>query len=450
MWPREPGIFDVFQIDGLSLPPRSRLFNLPPIALGTGRVEGLISYLVRLARAHSVNPRRLVKTEFALVPGIDSMTYAAFFDRYAGTLDGLGHYAEVFSNALAQLTGGSDLSLLTLLPLRELLPPNGQGLLAGGAKWCPACLDEMMKAHTEVHRPLVWSFALYRMCGRHGQPLEDRCAACGHLQPFLPRYPDLARCDHCGAGLNSQSVPRRDERSALDVWLAEAIEDIVAHLAELDGIATQGRFVTAVRAAVAKHAAGNQAEFCRRIGMRRWAIKGWLSKGECPSLPQLLTVCHGLNVMPTELLLSESVPDRGLRMQADIVMARAARPVLSIKERQRLASDLSRLTADPNDTAPVSKVAQRLGLKRSCLKYWFAEHQERIHGKYVTAKNQRADHTRKRNEEKVICVVTEMVAHGKYPGRRRVNEALRRQGLSLAQPEMKAIYLKALARLSVG
>src|SRR6266511_2897438 len=49
----------------LQLPPRSRLYCLAPIGLGTREVESATSYLARLARAHCVSTWSLLKCEIA-------------------------------------------------------------------------------------------------------------------------------------------------------------------------------------------------------------------------------------------------------------------------------------------------------------------------------------------------------------------------------------------------
>ena len=43
-----------------AIPRRSRLYNLDPIGVGTPDTESLISYISRLAIAHSVTPRTLI------------------------------------------------------------------------------------------------------------------------------------------------------------------------------------------------------------------------------------------------------------------------------------------------------------------------------------------------------------------------------------------------------
>src|SRR6266566_5087576 len=47
------------------IPPRSRLYHLEPIGIGTPYVESLTSYVARLAAAHSVHPRDLLIHELA-------------------------------------------------------------------------------------------------------------------------------------------------------------------------------------------------------------------------------------------------------------------------------------------------------------------------------------------------------------------------------------------------
>lgn len=45
---------DWFRQTGLRVSPRSRLFQLDPIGLGTAQVECLPSYLTRLGQAHTM------------------------------------------------------------------------------------------------------------------------------------------------------------------------------------------------------------------------------------------------------------------------------------------------------------------------------------------------------------------------------------------------------------
>ncbi|HEY7068447.1 MAG TPA: hypothetical protein VII06_43770 [Chloroflexota bacterium] len=56
-------VYPAWDLARPAVPPRSRLFHLAPIGIGTPETESLTSYLTRLAAAHSVRVRELVVHE---------------------------------------------------------------------------------------------------------------------------------------------------------------------------------------------------------------------------------------------------------------------------------------------------------------------------------------------------------------------------------------------------
>lgn len=128
-----------------TVPVRSVLFKLEPLGIGTNQQESLLSFLVGTSRAHAVGPRRLVREVLSRHdPSIATLPSSAFFQRLSGTINGLGVHAETFVRIFERLTGHKALSHLTMLPWRNLLPRNGNGLLARHPRWCPACLQTMI------------------------------------------------------------------------------------------------------------------------------------------------------------------------------------------------------------------------------------------------------------------------------------------------------------------
>jgi len=52
--------FESWSLSSQPVPPRSRLYSLQPVGVGTGMVESLTGYVARLAEAHSVSVGDLV------------------------------------------------------------------------------------------------------------------------------------------------------------------------------------------------------------------------------------------------------------------------------------------------------------------------------------------------------------------------------------------------------
>jgi hypothetical protein len=89
--------------------PRSRLYHLEPVGVGTAYVESLTGYIARLAESHCLLPGVLICKEIApsvkkvFVKKRDSRGLRALFDR-ATALNGIGSIACDFAQALETLT----------------------------------------------------------------------------------------------------------------------------------------------------------------------------------------------------------------------------------------------------------------------------------------------------------------------------------------------------------
>lgn len=98
----------------LPMPPRTILYALDPIGVGTPQVESLTSYITRLAEAHGVFPGLLVSKMIApLVPGYspDEKQYGLFADagERSNLFNGAGLPAIYAVQALSTLTLRTDL-----------------------------------------------------------------------------------------------------------------------------------------------------------------------------------------------------------------------------------------------------------------------------------------------------------------------------------------------------
>lgn len=427
-----------FSVDHIELSPRSRLFQPQVMGAGTKRVEGLISYIVRIAGEHSVSPMRMLKKIYAVEnPDIARVMYPSFFNQYSSTVNGLGKYAKLFVRDTESLTGASDLRHTTLLPLSEVLPTTGCGLLESHPKWCPECISEMLFVHGQSYRPLIWSLKLYKTCTTHKMPLVDICPHCNRVQPFIMRFPDLSRCAYCYQCLNVRVEEDLIECTEFDYWVFYAIEDLTNCLPGLDQRASKDIFMGFINEVMRFHKISS-ASFCKQIGLNSWALKGWLNKGEKPSLPQLLSVCYGLNILPSSIFLEEMAQFKtsklSLRKLPDKILDRAERPLLTLSQKKVLLRALKQYAEDENESRPLSEIATSLNHRASCLRYWFPKLCDHISAKHVEKKRLAGSLNQQISIDMIEAIVSELKANGEYVSNRKVNNRLLQQGKTLAKP----------------
>jgi len=418
-------------------PRRSRLFSLAPYGTGTPDQEGLLSLIVRTCHAHAANPRRMISVIFPTAePLVAKIASAPFFGKLAGTVNGLGQYAELFVSATEQLTGQRNLAALTMLPWRGLFPHNGQGFLARQRRWCPLCLIQPTPDGGPVPVPLVWSLEAYSCCAKHGCQLEERCPHCGKVQPYLPRYPNLGICDYCRGALG-ECTPDK-EVSPIDRWIAEGIGNMLARNTELGFSPDAVTFLNFLGTQVNGLAGGNRAAFCRAIGLAEHAMKGWFNKGERPSMTQFLSVCYGTQTMPSAVFASvpsENAKPLGLRKLPHKLKMRKLRPRPIASERADIERSLGRKLAESNADS-VSTIASELGVGVGCLRYWFPEQCANLSKRHRVASKARSIERQGAQRRRLEEIVREIVRDGHYPSRRRVNSYLRKESMSLAQPHL--------------
>lgn len=138
---KEPIAFEKWEVISPNLPPRSRLYALEPIGIGTPMVESLTGYIVRLAEAHCVSAGVLYWKEIRTLAGKGNIfTFRVSNDEGYSThaINGFGSPAADFVRALEILTGRPDLRYLTLLTWRQVLARIS--LLRRARSWCESCL----------------------------------------------------------------------------------------------------------------------------------------------------------------------------------------------------------------------------------------------------------------------------------------------------------------------
>lgn len=446
--------FDDYAEDGFApIPGRSMLFCLDPIGLGTPHCEGLSSYLVRLAREHSLPVRRFV-SRLLFSQASDTLPFfdAKFFRQYAATINGVGPYAQRFAQALNDATGRTDLDILTLRPWRQLLPPNGSQLTSPWRRWCPECLppdDEASFALAGLvgsYLPLAWSIASVQNCSRHGVPLADRCPHCGRRQPVIPRVADFIHCAAChrSLGVPAGQPSATSTRSRPPVFPLAVAEDLIALNVAIDPEAVHRRWIDTVSRRIADMGC-DRATLCRRVGLNPRAMNAWMTRGTGVSIDSLTKVLGGLQISILDVFGSTGSVMRR-RAGADGMPPSKAgrrREHHSVEVRSRAASLLDQAAAADQPTK-LRDIAAMLGTSTGFVRYWHPEKVALLRRRRLEIERAERQARIERHRLEIAAAVERLRASGVFPGRKAVEAAIRTRGASLIEPQNYSAYRSAL------
>ena len=224
------------------IPPRSTLYSIPPIGLGTGDVEGLTSYICWLAEAHCVSPTNLLRYQIEPVAGKGGGKTAKSVNLQSHP-SGDNGVAVRYVKALEYLTMQPNLSELILSSrlmgkrpignvLTSLFVDRPISMLKTCREWCPDCLQEWQNSDREIYEPLLWSLSLVAICPHHDRLLEQVCPSCNQSQPIFAAKTRVGRCSHCHDWLGVSTADRdlgcSEERKVWLSWLADRSLEVIA------------------------------------------------------------------------------------------------------------------------------------------------------------------------------------------------------------------------------
>lgn len=288
----------------LHYPPRSELYRLQPVGVGTADGEGLTSYLVRLAERHGISARTLMS---ALLPEVRP----AF-----RTLDGPTPWAYEFAKVLESATARDDLRFLTLGFWASAAAYNGTNpALKAQQAYCPLCLEEMRESGGTIYSPLLWSLVWVRACPKHGIALHRWCPHCSIEFNNKEYWRRIGHCNRCGAWLGS-SDPRgllRPMLSERERWTVEQMSSIVEEAPRIRWrpMARPSGWTRLKDEHLTEYGARHRFEkrLAELSGLYwRGALTTWLDGSARPSLQRLLDLGFGINVPLLGLLAPEHEP----------------------------------------------------------------------------------------------------------------------------------------------
>ena len=448
-------ILELWPNAAFETPSRSRLFALEPLGQGTPEQEALSSYMVRLARAHSVLPLDLCNRELLPVTQIKrGFSVHKFIMKDAKTLNGLNKYAMEASRGFHQLTGRNDLEFCTLLPWQDVLDRKSIALLHPHPRWCPACFIEWRAKSREPYWLLLWFLSPATQCPTHGKMLEEVCPHCGRHQPFIPRHSHMDYCSHCGQSLAflAEAVNPRSEFAGRwqSKFCSQAMAEMIVEGSRAHGYATQQRLSERIGDLVRILGRGNPAEMHRRLGLRDKATDSWRRDGEHPTIQSLLTLCYRIGLTPVQFL-QDAVPET-LEPREKVFLAPklSSRQLLSKRERARIQSVLMNAIADPCDSPSLMQLAKRLGYSKTFLYYWWREECTAISQKHAQFLRLRSETRLRTLREKVADISREIFATSPNAMSKLILVRVKAEKITLAWPEVRKVIQAVRQEFGMG
>ncbi len=307
--------FDSWSLSSPPVPPRSQLYSLQPVGVGTGMVESLTGYVARLAEAHSVSVGDLVGRVLSDLsnPMGEIVTPAARAVRIGGhgfracsyAINGVTDRAVKWVDALEAATTRRDLRCLTLLPFRHALPDH---LFRRRRAWCALCFEHWRANGQIVYEPLLWAIEVSSHCPVHARPLDGICRHCARSLSPLGVFSRPGYCELCDGWLGASDT---DSKQALpgsataeeDVWSSTQVGGLLAMLPSVDPVAAPESFRRSLIAYLDQVTGGNVLALAQHLRCPHSILQNWLDGATVPRIENLLRTCRFLNVPASSLFV---------------------------------------------------------------------------------------------------------------------------------------------------
>ena len=210
------------------------LYGIRPRAEGTGDVESLFSYFLRLAHEHRLTPKKLVdvvlRDVVAQIPQLVHWKIGWGWDKSGGRdIVGSGLVTQRWVMALGAATGQAGLEPATMLGLADHVSGD---LLAADDRVCLQCLGEDMASEQLPYGRLLWRMKAVSCCPIHRcqlvRPTCGRGASTTRAQ--FARVKLSGVCNQCGSIGHRCMSAQAESVGADDVWRAVQCRQLIGGL----------------------------------------------------------------------------------------------------------------------------------------------------------------------------------------------------------------------------
>ena len=307
-----PAIYESWDLTVPPVPPRTRLYPLEPIGLGTPFIESLTGYVLRLAEAHCLPVGALIGLElerhtFIEIPNppAQNKRNGCSCGQISYSANGVEEGAVKWAYALERCTLRKGLHHLTFLAFGDFF--CSLSLFRRLRTWCPACLEEWRISGETVYEPLLWSLKVVSVCPRHRERLISICPHCHRPMRPLTSFSCPGYCGRCDGwlGIMQEGVVREKVSEAnSEYWVSSSAGELLA-------LAPRGRQGSGVLrhafrenfdACINNLFRGNGSDFAKFVGCTATSVYNWRNGATTPRIDQLLQLSERLRIPIGEFL----------------------------------------------------------------------------------------------------------------------------------------------------
>lgn len=437
--------YESWDLKQVSIPARSRLYQLKPVGIRTPLVESFTGYIERLAEAHCIHPDVLIsRTITPLLKQIflksrTSRELHSLFER-ATAINGTGNIALDLVQALQNLTLLKDLDLLTLLFWAEVIPTRN--LFRPQSAWCPVCYEEWRLTKQIIYKPLIWTIKSVQVCPLHKIYLCLQCHHCHQQLPLLSWRSRPGYCFKCGGwlGMNlatkssSELMDRltlSQEELQWQTWIVEVIGELISSTLSFNSSPGKEEIAQSLSLLIDRVTDGNIAGFARLMGIPKNTVWMWQTGKALPVLDMLLKICYRLEISLLDLLKPKQLSAKYCTKISHKTIQRSptlrASPKLFDADQVQEAL-LAILANDKEPPLTMEEVAASLGYNRRTIFRNFPDLCRAVSAKYrIYAK---VCHTEKMQQScrEVQQIVINLHNQGEYPSEARVSKIMTHPG----------------------
>jgi len=225
--------------------PRSRMYKIEPIGVGTSRCESLTSYIYRIAIAHNFQTGHFIKEvlakESSNLPDQSSWRNEDNSDGNQYLMNGLGINAETRVNQLQQLIDKTNLQCLTMLPWKTLI--SKEKLIRKNYYVCPICIDKQ-NITSDFYIPLAWYINPVTICNIHEVKLLTGCPYCHKKFSLHSVASRFGCCPSCTRYLGSKIYGINENINEKEKWISNHFYEMIQNNPHPNNILTKRETVS--------------------------------------------------------------------------------------------------------------------------------------------------------------------------------------------------------------